>query len=250
LEMKTVNADFKNLINLPKNEIKLKKSEGTDPIPGLLNDVDVIKENIGKLIAIYMPNLYNEWLTINKVGTPTGVRQTSFVAFFTDAETGVPLRKVKVTLNNGVENFIKYSTTKGYVRFFSLESDNYSMTAEHASFVTQQKSGIGIDDQHFERMDVKLQKINTSGDNETTTGILSLIAYDILTKEPMEGVLNSISSLKYSNTTDEDGEDYADGIKPGDYQGTLFFDGYKPLNYAFTIEAGKTTTLQLYMEKE
>jgi hypothetical protein len=250
-EMEDVLKDYNDILNAPKEEIKEKKTEGTDPIPGLLDEVDVIKNHIGKMIQSYFAHLYSKWVEIIKVGSPMGVRKLVLVALFTDETTKVELRRIKVTMAKGENTFVKYSSKKGYVRFYSLENGNYALTAEHNEYKTFSKADIGIDENHIEKLEVKLQLNEVSdSDTDTTTGILSLIVYDKETGEPLAGVINSIPALNHSNTTDEDGEDYADGADPGDYQGTLFCEGKKPLNYTFTSEAGKTTTLKLYMEKE
>jgi hypothetical protein len=249
-EMEDVLKDYKKILNAPKEEIKEKKTEGTDPIPGLLDELDVIKNHIGKVIQSYFSHLFSKWEEIIKVGSPQGVRKTSLVAQFKDDATGVELQKIKVSMLKGEMLHVAFSSKKGYVRFYSLEQGNYKLSAEHDDYKTYSKSDIGIDEKHIERFEVKMSlKDGSESDPETTTGILSLIVYDTGTQEPLAGVINSIPALDHSNTTDEDGEDYRDEIAPGDYQGTLFLEGYRPLNYNFTIEAGKTCSLQLYMER-
>jgi hypothetical protein len=250
-EMEGVLKDYNDILNAPKEEIKEKKTEGTDPIPGLLDEVDVIKDHLGKMIQSYFAHLYSKWVEIIKVGSPLGMRKTSMVVLLTEDITKVILRKVKVTLVKGDATYVKYSSKKGYVRYYSLEPGNYTLKAEYDFYTSFEKADIGIDEKHIEKMTVALKKVDaTEPDPETTTGILSLIAYDKETGEPLAGAINSIPALNHSNTTDEDGEDYADEAEPGNYQGTLFFDGKKPLNYNFTIEPGKTTILKLYMENE
>ncbi len=250
-EMEDVLKDYKKILNAPKEEIKEKKAEGTDPIPGLLDELDVIKNHIGKVIQSYFGHLYSKWEEVIKIGSPEGVRKISLVGKFTDKATGVELRKIEVTLVKGERKHVAYSSKKGYVRFYSLEKGNYTLTAEHDEYKTFSKADIGIDENHIEKLQVALTlKVQPDTDPETTTGIMSLMVYDTETQEPLSGVVVSIPGLEHSDTTDEDGEDYLDGIAPGNYQGTLFLEDKKPLNFNLSIEAGKTTTLQLYMEKE
>lgn len=86
-------------------------------------------------------------------------------------------------------------------------------------------------------------------DPEITTGILELL---VLNKESMEaaaGVGFVVTALNVSGSTDGDGEIYTDGIVPGVYHGKLFFDGYKDVEFDFTIVAGKTCGMQFLMEK-
>ncbi|MEI8201546.1 MAG: hypothetical protein WCH34_00925 [Bacteroidota bacterium] len=87
-------------------------------------------------------------------------------------------------------------------------------------------------------------------DLETTTGTLELLILEKTTLEPMVGVKLVVALLNLVAESDEDGETYTDEIKPGTYQGKLFFDGYQTIDFEFVIEAGKTCTLQFQMEVE
>lgn len=85
-------------------------------------------------------------------------------------------------------------------------------------------------------------------DTETTTGILELL---ILFKEglgPAAGTSLVVTGLNISEIADEEGETYNDGIVPGTYHGKLSMEGYKDIEFDFTIEAGKTCMLQFLME--
>jgi hypothetical protein len=245
--------NFENVAAMPKSIIKTKKAQGTDAIPLLFKDFLENKKQIKKFIRTKFPAWLSTWNAINKIGESSAIRHTSVALQFKADGTDLKLKNVKCTLTNGSETYTANSTVMGWVRFFSLITDKWKATCELKTYETFTLSDIETDDKHVERYIVSLKKLPLSEgetDPETTTGILSLIVYDKETQEPMEGVQNSIPALQHSNTTDEDGEDYKDGIKPGEYQGALFFEGYKPLNYNFPSEAGKTTTLQLYMEKE
>ena len=94
-----------------------------------------------------------------------------------------------------------------------------------------------------------LKRKLTNIDTETSTGILELLVLDKETLEPLAGVQLLVLLLNLVSTTDEEGETYDDEIAPGTYQGKLTYDGYKDLDFTITIEAGKTCTLQLLMEK-
>ncbi|MEI6851493.1 MAG: hypothetical protein WCL06_01575 [Bacteroidota bacterium] len=86
-------------------------------------------------------------------------------------------------------------------------------------------------------------------DPEATTGILELM---VLFKESMDaaaGVSFIVPVLNISQTTDEDGEIYCDQLVPGTYTAKLTMDGYKSIEFEFTIEAAKTNMLQFLMEK-
>jgi len=86
-------------------------------------------------------------------------------------------------------------------------------------------------------------------DPETLTGILELMVLYKDTLDPAAGVSLVVQLLSISETTDEDGETYNDELKPGTYHGKLTMDGYKDVEFDFTIEAGKTCSLQFLMEK-
>lgn len=86
-------------------------------------------------------------------------------------------------------------------------------------------------------------------DAETTTGILELMLLFKDTMEPAAGASFVVALLNISTTADEDGETYNDGLKPGTYHGQISMDGYKTIEFDFTIEAGKTCDLQFLLEK-
>jgi len=85
-------------------------------------------------------------------------------------------------------------------------------------------------------------------DPETTTGILELMVLFKASLDPAVGANYVVTALGISGTTDEDAETYDDGIKPGTYHGKISMDGYKDIEFDFTIEAGKTTSLQFLLE--
>jgi protocatechuate 3,4-dioxygenase beta subunit len=116
--------------------------------------------------------------------------------------------------------------------------------------LTKEKSGRGILHKRIEKMDVKHKNIHAHAAKEFANGILSLFVYDTETGEPIPDVTVSIPVLNHFNITDEEGEAYADDITPGKYLGTLLYDDYEPLNFSFSIKAGKTSTLLLYMDRE
>jgi hypothetical protein len=248
--MVTVLKDFKKVLTAPRDEIKERKTEGTDPIPGLLDELDEIKKHIGKVIQSYFSHLYEAWLEVTKVGKPEAMRNTSLVAFITDAATGVPMPKVKVTLKKGALVYVKKTTKKGYVRFYSLESGNYTLIAEYPEYDSFYKDTIGLDDKHIEKMPIgmKLEEVIIRAD--TAKGQLSLTAFDKETGLPKDSVIVSIPFVNHNFTTAMNGHDLVTGLMPGNYQGMLHCMGYQSMNFYFTIEADKVTEVQLYLERE
>ncbi len=85
-------------------------------------------------------------------------------------------------------------------------------------------------------------------DPETTTGILELLVLFKDSMDPAAGVSLVVALLNISETTDAEGETYNDELAPGTYHGKLSLEGYKDIEFDFTIEAGKTCDLQFLME--
>jgi hypothetical protein len=85
-------------------------------------------------------------------------------------------------------------------------------------------------------------------DPETTTGMLELLLLLKDSMAPAAGVNFVIVSLSISESSDEDGEIYIDGLAPGTYHGKLSMEGYKDIEFDLTIEAGKTCSMQFLME--
>ena len=246
-DMEDAIAAYNAALSAPKIAIDDRKAFGSDPIPDLINDSDIPKNNIGKLVHSYLPDLAHDFDIIARIGKSTGVRHTSIAVQYTDDATGVHLKNIKCTITKGQETIIKKSTKTGWVRAYSLDSGNWIVTSEDPEYTTDIQTNVGVDEDHIERFYIKLKKKDPN-DPETTTGAYDLFAYDKVTLAPLPGVQVSIPELDYVNTTDEDGEDTKDMITPGQYTGTLFLTGYLPLDFVFTIEAAKTTTLQLYLE--
>ena len=85
-------------------------------------------------------------------------------------------------------------------------------------------------------------------DPETTTGILELLLLFKDSMEPAAGVNLVVSDLNISEISDAEGETYNDLLAPGTYHAKLSMDGYKSIEFDFTIEAGKTCAMQFLME--
>ena len=153
---------------LPRHEIKLKKAETTAIIPDKLNSVDESENRIGKIIYSYKKNLIKAWEEVIKVGEPVGVRHISLIMKVLDETTEVPLIKVKVTATNGVITIIKYSSKLGWVRFYSLETGNWSTLTQFENYLPDTKTDIGIEEDKIAKFEVKLKKINPTPPEEET----------------------------------------------------------------------------------
>ena len=240
--METLISDFKAVKDMPMAEIKEIKAEGTDPIPGLLDDIDVIKHKISKLLYSDFPELYPTWKSEIKVGSPVGARNTSLVVQYFDMGTGAILSKVKATVNNMSESIVKYSTKKGYVRFYSLNTGNYMLTSEHPAYITDIKNNVGVNNTQIVRLNVSMQII-------ASTGTLDLTVVDAETGNPMNEVLVSIQSIGFTGTTDESGKLIKSGLTAGTYVGTLTAENYQKFDFTFTIASGQSLPIQLALVK-
>ena len=182
-EMEDAIADFSDIKKEPKKLRDDRKTEGTDPIPGLLDQLDVPKMYMGKLIHSYAPALAASWDQNVKVGKPLGTRHLSLVAVYKDEITVAPLVKVKVTVTNGVKTFVKFSTEKGSVRFYGLESGNWTMTAEHEMYEKDVVENIKIVEEETAKFDIRLQKLDAGAVGLYGKG--HGLAFDVVTMQPI-----------------------------------------------------------------
>jgi hypothetical protein len=241
--------DFSKVRDKPEDQIRIRKAQGTTPIPILLNELDVPKDLLGRLVYSYLPDLKLEWDERSKVGEPEGVRHISLALHYSSAGSGIDLKGVNCTINNSIETIKKQSLKTGWVHFYSLSPRDYSITSEFEGYDTDVQPSIGIDDNHVVRLEIKLKQKVAEGDQETKTGILDLFIFSKVDGLPLAGAQYSVPALMIVDTTDEDGEGYEDLLDPGNYTGTIVMPGFKDLPFTFEIKAGETTTLQLMMEK-
>jgi hypothetical protein len=149
---------YNDYLSAPREAIDHRKAFGTEIITDLENEADIPKNNMGKLIHSYFPNLAEGWDQAIRVGKSTGVRHTSIIAKCTDAETGVVLGKVKATISKGDVTLVKYSSALGYIRVYSLEAGNWTMVCEDPVYNTKTLENIGVDDHHIFRTNLVFQK--------------------------------------------------------------------------------------------
>jgi hypothetical protein len=243
-DMDTAIENFTNILAKPKAKIKTKKAEGTDPIPGLLNDLDLIKEQIGKLILSYLSHLSHTWEVAIKVGQPTGIRHTSLAVRFLEAATLVPLAKIKVTITRGPNSIIKYSSVKGWVRLFNLDNGNYNITAEHETVETNTLTDIGIDNKRIVRLEVRLMKKKPI-DPEENKGSFLITAVDEATGNPVHSLQLSIPILNLTLNSDPDAQFFADALPPTTYHATISGDNIQTKDITITILPNRQTDLTI-----
>jgi hypothetical protein len=240
--MQTAISDFVAIKDRPQAEIKEKKAKGTDPIPGLLDDIDVDKHSFTKLIQSSFSHLFPTWKDEIKIGAPIGTRKTSMIIRYFDLRTGMPLTKVKSSAGGILASKVKYSTAKGYVRFYGLDSGNYTLTSELQSYITDVKNNIGVSDSQVVNLDIRLQII-------VPTGTLDLLVLDAVTGNPLSGALLSVPSISYQATTPASGRLLKNDLSSGTYEAILTCNNCKPLNFTFTIKNNETISLQFSLEK-
>ncbi len=160
LEMEGAITEFTNEKNKPKQAIEVKKATGTDLIGPLLDEIDVPRDNIGKLVHSYLPTLADEWDRVTKVGSGTGVRHLRMIVIYTDFATGVHLVHVHGSLA-GAEPppIIKYSTKTGNLRVKDVANGNYILTSTFPGYTPDVQSNIGLEADKLVRLEIKLHKI-------------------------------------------------------------------------------------------
>jgi hypothetical protein len=242
LAMETLILDYSNVSQLPEIEIKKKKAEGTDPIPGFLNDIDVVKRFTGKLLASSFPHLYPTWAAETKSGSHGGRHHTSLIITYKNSSSATPVRKVKTTISFGKITRRKVSTVRGYVRFFSLPSGSYNITSECKGYKKIVRRNVGIYLDKTARITVMLQP-------DIRSGTLDLTVYEQGTNAPLPDVTFSIPSLQIICISDQHGKIIKKDIPPASYQGILSLPGYKTIEFNITIEARQTAFLQFFLEK-
>ena len=247
--------DFIAIHDKPNDSKKMKKVHATEPIHDKLNEIDGPKNILGKIVYGYLPDLISEWNEISRIGDSEGLHHTSLFVQYTGFDTGIHLKNVQCTLTDGITTITKKSSIKGWVRFYSLNPGEWTLTSTYMGYETDVLDKIGTDKDRIVNLEVKLKKKSldddgtTPPDPETTTGILDLFVFDKENSEPLGGVRYVIDDQKRINTTDEDGEGYEDLLLPGNHTGILYMDGYVDQSFTFSILAGETTTINLYMDK-
>jgi hypothetical protein len=247
-KMEQAIKDYKILEAMPKDSIEYRKAMGTDPIPLLTKKGDKAKKNIGKLFHSYLPEAAHLFDVAARIGKSTGQRHISLAVQFTDALTKMVLRGIKCTFTNGVDTVTKNSTVRGWVRLYSLGSGNWSFTAESSTHQSVSAQDIAVDDKHVAKFFIPLQK-KSDIDPSSLTGILNILVLDKATNLPLSEVDVSVSALHFSAKTDKLGEVHKDLLPVGSYMGSVFLKDYDLLEFFFTIESGKATSLTLRMQK-
>jgi hypothetical protein len=159
-EMETAISQFEAVQNNPKLEIIDRKATATKMIPKVLNELDTLKDQMGKIIYSYLPHLAHGWEETIKVGHSTAIRHVSLVIKIEDSVVKVPLPKVKCTVSHGKDTHVKYSTRLGSVRFKGLQENIWDITLEHSDYHTEFCERIATFEKKITRLHIPLKKIS------------------------------------------------------------------------------------------
>ena len=208
-DMEKVIAKFDAVMNLPGSDIKTRKSEGTDQISVCIAKLETDKALMGKLIHSYFESLEGNWNTESRIGQPKGMRHTSILYKFLDADTGGAVLKVKCALTKGQLSEVKYSSRLGWMRAYSLEPGSWNLTAENDMYQTVVTTNIKVDDEHIEKKTIILQKKTVTDDGSTpaTTGYGNGYGtmYNSVSLEPIANGLVFLDKVADPIETDDDG---------------------------------------------
>ncbi|MEI6851488.1 MAG: carboxypeptidase regulatory-like domain-containing protein [Bacteroidota bacterium] len=235
-------AYYNILESAPKDAIDYRKVKGTDPIPNLLNLAEIPRDYIGKIFYSSLTDYVDQYEKAIKIGKPVNRRHISSIISFVEAETGVPMQKVKTTFTLGDKEHIKISTSRGYARFTALPEGNYTLSAEFEGYTPILKNNVAISDNQILKLTFKLQKI-------VLTNSLSVLVCDKETSTPLKEAKLYIPSIAFSTLTNADGIAQKPNLLPATYQAVLTMPGFRDIDFTFTIDAQQKLNLEFLMEK-
>lgn len=253
VEMEAAISDYTAANDTPREAIDMRKALGTEAIRILISESDTPKNNISKLFHSYLPELAPLIDVASRIGKPMGIRYTSALLKYTDADTGVLLRNVKATATNGIETIIRYSTKLGLIHFYSLESDNWTITSEHETFEPNIQTNVGINESHIAKFEIKLQKKSLIPDDGTPLeeqkyGAVHGTVLNSVTLAPTGPGLIYINGIDEPVEIDEDSLIYKDQVKVGTYTGTVVIPGYINKPISITIIADEDILFDILMD--
>ena len=164
---------YHNALLSPEEAIEKRKTQGTEIITQLLNNAEPTRSNIGKLFHSYLPEAASLFDAAASTGKSTGIRHTSIALQILDSLAGMPLKGVKVTITNGSETITKYTTDRGWVRFYSLNNALWNLTIEYPDYISQHLPNIPSIDNKMTLLNKKLVKIQPPPPTEEDTPPIS-----------------------------------------------------------------------------
>ena len=157
-EMEGAIGSFSGIKNANKSAVDVKKSTGPDVWDGLLNEAEVPRTHIEKIVYSYFPDLAHEWDLAIKVGKAAGIRHQDLVFKYVDYDTNVVLNKIKTSMVMGTTRLLKHSTVLGFSRGYGMESGNWEVTSSDPRYVTDVQTNVGIGDGVVSRV-IRLKKV-------------------------------------------------------------------------------------------
>ncbi|MEI6854312.1 MAG: carboxypeptidase-like regulatory domain-containing protein [Bacteroidota bacterium] len=237
--------NYRDLVFMPKSEIKKRKTEGTQRIAEIQKDIETDKEDIGTLVRSYLPDLYATYEEAAKIGKPSGTRHTSMVLHVVDSESGADLRYVRCNVTTGIVSYNRKTTVKGYVRLYSLVNALWNVTAEFPGYETFIQEKVGTDKFKIVTLEIRLKKKPMS---EIKTGSFVITALNEKTGQPMSGLKLKLNQSVKEYVSNSQGEFSESAMICGDCEGTITGEGVETENVIFTVNEGMTTELTFMME--
>ncbi len=251
-EMQAAIDSFTSIQVLPVKNIQHKKAVGTGLIPMLLDEVDIYKSLIGKLIHSYLPALAADWDDTVKVGKPAGTRHISIIMKFRDADTGDPVINVTTTFTKGSLTEVRKSTKRGCIQIYTLEVGAWTATSVSEIYNTVVNTNISVGDKRTARITLKLQKKVQPDDGTTpvTTGYGNGygVMYNSVSLEPIAKGLVFLDKVAEPIETDDDGSWGNDHIPADSKTIRGSADGYANYFKNITITPDSDNEIDLPMD--
>ena len=245
-EMEAAIQDYSDLVDVPKSEIEKKKAEGTAQIEAIQKLIDKDKEDIGKLVQSYLPELADDYENAAKVGKPAGTKNLSMMLHVTDAVGGNNLRNAYCRATNGSEILDVSTGEKGFAKFFSLEGGLWNVLVQKKDYGDFKQNEVVVSEGKIVKMEVKIKK-NTLPD--MTEGSFLLTVFDEATGTKLPGLTLTLPSIDKNYTSNINGEFAGDNLVVASYAGFISGNDILTKAISFMIEAGKTSKGSFGVEK-
>jgi hypothetical protein len=158
IEMTEAIDAFKNMTPIPVEKIKRKKSEGTEPLPGFLLEMEGCKKQMGNIIHSAFAEQAPMWDGYVKIGSPTGTRKLALSVQYLDDATLARLKNVVVTVVSNTKTLVFKSNKLGNVKGYSMEEGNWTITSEFMGYDTVVHRDVAIKAGEIVRLVIRMKK--------------------------------------------------------------------------------------------
>ncbi len=202
---------YKLALDAPKEAIDKRKNFGTAAISRLLNQADPTKTNIGRVFHSYFdPDVAAAFDVAAHIGKPSNRRKTSIAIRFVDADSGIPVIKVKTKVIKDTITFEKLSSKTGWIHYYSLEVGTWSATYENNMYLGGTIINIPVDLKKVARYTIKLQKkvpVDGGGTTPVVTGYANVYGkmYNSVTLDGIGTGLVFFQNVADPEETEDDG---------------------------------------------